>query len=313
MKKPKRREFTFSFKPLIELFVMTFKAFSDDKITKLSAALAYYTIFSMGPLLLVIISLTGLFFSREAIEGKVYTLLINFMGNDTALQLQDMIKNVAVGNQSYVAIVVGLVMLLLGATSVFAEIQDSINSIWGLKATPKKNWVHFFKNRFLSFSVIVSLGFLLLVSLLISTFVEAVSDKLIGYFPDITIIVFYIVNLILTIFISTLIFGTIFKVLPDAKITWKDIFAGSLVTAILFLLGKFAISFYISRTNIGSTFGAAGSLVVFLVWTYYFSIILYFGAEFTKSYAHLFGSKILPSDYAVKIEQIVLEKGREAI
>jgi membrane protein len=122
-----------------------------------------------------------------------------------------------------------------------------------------------------------------------------------------------LINLLLTIIISTLIFATIFKVLPDAKITWKDIFAGSLVTAILFLLGKFAISFYISRTDIGSTFGAAGSLVVFLVWTYYSSIILYFGAEFTKSYAHFFGSKIHPSDYAVKVEQIILEKGREAI
>ena len=204
MKMPKLPEYKFSLKSIIELFTMTFKAFSEDKITKLSAALAYYTIFSMGPLLLVIISLTGLFFSREAIEGKVYAMLINFMGKDTALQLQDMIKNVSVGNQSYVAIVVGLVMLLLGATSVFAEIQDSINSIWGLKANPKKNWVHFLKNRFLSFSVIVSLGFLLLVSLLISTFVEAVSDKLMGYFPDITVIVFYIINLILTIFIKTL-------------------------------------------------------------------------------------------------------------
>lgn len=302
-----------SLKQVFDLFKSAIQGFSDDKITKLSAALAYYTIFSMGPLLLVIISLCGLIFSREAVEGKVYQMLVNFVGSDTAIQLQDMIKNVAVGNQSYIAISIGIVMLLLGATSVFAEIQDSINTIWGLKAKPRKNWIHFIKNRFLSFSVIVSLGFLLLVSLSISTLVESVDERLQAYFPDITLVVFYLINLLLTIIISTLIFATIFKVLPDAKITWKDIFAGSLVTAILFLLGKFAISFYISRTDIGSTFGAAGSLVVFLVWTYYSSIILYFGAEFTKSYAHYFGSKIHPSDYAVKVEQIILEKGREAI
>lgn len=298
-------------KILWKLLKTTIKNFGEDKVMKLSAALAYYTIFSMGPLLVVIISLCGLLFSREAIEGKVYSLLIHFMGSETATQVQDMIKNVGTDNNTFIATVIGLVVLLLGATSIFSEIQDSINLIWGLRAKPKKNWLKYLQNRFLSFSVIISLGFLLLVSLVLSSIIESVSTSLSKIFPEITLVVFYIINLILTVVISTLIFGTIFKVLPDAKIKWKDIFAGSVVTSILFLIGKFGISIYLSKTNVGSTFGAAGSLVVLLVWAYYSSVILYLGAEFTKAYAFEFGCKIHPNDYAVKIEQVVIEKGEQ--
>jgi membrane protein len=301
------------FNIIVQILKDTFKSFGEDKVMKLSASLAYYTIFSMGPLLIVIISLCGLLFSKEAVEGKVYDILKNFLGGDTAFSVQTMIKNVGNNNTSFFAAVVGLVGLMLGATSIFGEIQDSINMIWGIKAKPKKDWIKYLQNRFLSFSVIVSLGFLLLISLLISSIIELLSTKLSLYFPHITLIVFYIINLLLTISISTLIFGTIFKVLPDAKIQWKDILAGSLVTAVLFLIGKFAISFYITNTNLGSAFGAAGSLVVVLVWAYYSSVILFLGAEFTKAYACRFGSEIHPSIYAVKVKLIQIEKGDEAI
>jgi membrane protein len=302
-----------SFHSIILLLKDTFKSFGEDNVMKLSASLAYYTIFSMGPLLIVIISICGLLLSREAVEGKVYEVLKNIVGGDTAFSIQNMIKKVGDGDKSILAGIIGFVFLMLGATSVFGEIQDSINVIWGLKAKPKKNWVKYLKNRFLSFSVIVSLGFLLLITLFISSIIELISSKLSLYFPDATIIVFYIFNLLLTIGISTLIFATIFKVLPDAIIKWKDIFAGSIVTAILFLFGKFAISFYISNTNVGSTFGASGSLVVLLVWAYYSSVILFLGAEFTKAYACKFGSEIHPNNYAVKIKIMVIEKGNEAI
>ncbi|MBL7712014.1 MAG: YihY/virulence factor BrkB family protein [Chitinophagaceae bacterium] len=291
----------------------TFTGFSEDKVTKLSGSLAYYMVFSMGPLLVVIISLCGLLLSREAIEGKVYSVLVGFVGSDTASQLQEIIRNASVGDKSFIAAVIGIVTLLIGATSVFAEIQDSINMIWGLKPKPKKGWLKYLQNRFLSFSVIISLGFLLLVSLALSAIIEGISTGLQARFPGVTIVVFYIINLLLTIGISTIIFATIFKVLPDARIKWRDVFAGAIVTAVLFLIGKFAISLYISQTKVGSTYGAAGSLVVLLVWVYYSSIILYLGAEFTKAYALMYGSAIHPNDYAVTMKQVEVEMGNKTI
>lgn len=302
-----------SFKGVWELVKDTFTGFSDDKITKLSGSLAYFTVFSMGPLLVVIISFCGIFLSREAIEGKVYSVLVSFVGSDTASQLQEIIRNASIGDKSVIAAIVGVIILLIGATSVFAEIQDSINIIWGVKPKPKKGWLKYLTNRFLSFSVIVSLGFLLLVSLALSAVIEMISGRLQSYFPEITIVVFYIINLILTVGISTLIFGTIFKVLPDAKIKWKDVFAGAVVTAVLFLIGKFAISLYISQAKVGSTYGAAGSLVILLVWVYYSSIILYLGAEFTKAYAVRFGDEIHPNDYAVTTRQVEIETGHQSV
>jgi membrane protein len=300
-------------KGLGKVFKEAFKGFSDHKVTKLSGSLAYYTVFSMGPLLVVIISLCGLFLEREAIEGKVYSVLQDFVGQDTAVQLQEMIKNASIGDKSLIASIIGIITLLIGATTVFGDIQDSINTIWGLKAKPKKGWLKMLQNRFLSFSVIVSLGFLLLVSLAITGIIEGLSSSLQDRFPDVAVVIFYIVNLVLTLGISTLIFAVVFKVLPDARIKWKDIFAGAVVTALLFMIGKFGISLYISQTEVGSTYGAAGSLVILIVWVYYSSIILYMGAEFTKAYAVEYGSAIHPNDYAVTIKELEVETGRKTV
>ena len=291
----------------------TGKGFSKDKVPNLAASLAYYTVFSMGPLLVVIISLCGLFLKREAIEGKIYSVLQGFVGNDTALQLQDIIRHASLSGKGTIAIIIGAVTLFIGATSVFGQIQDAINSIWGLKPKPGKGLLKLIRNRFLSFSVIISLGFLLLVSLGFSAIIESISNRLQARYPDVTVIVFYIVNLILTLGISLLIFAVIFKVLPDAVIRWKDVFTGAFVTSVLFIIGKFGISFYISQTKVGSTYGAAGSLVIFIVWIYYSSIILYSGAEFTKAYAVRFGAEIKPNEYAVTTDVIEKEKGKESI
>jgi len=300
-----------SFKVAWQLTKETFKGFSQDNIPKMSGALAYFTVFSMGPLLVVIISLCGLFFAREAVEGKIYAVLRDFIGQDTAAQLQQIIKTASIGNKSTIAAIIGTVTLILGATGVFAEIQDSINKIWGIKPKPKRGWVKMIKNRFLSFSVIVSLGFLLLVSLVITGIIETISNRLQTRFPQATIVLFYIINLIMTAGISTLVFATIFKVLPDAKIKWGNVIWGSLVTALLFLVGKFGISFYISQTKVGSTFGGAGSLVIILVWIYYSSIILYLGAEFTKAYALKRGEPIYPAEYAVTTTEIEVESKKK--
>lgn len=303
----------FSFKRLWKVLKQCFSGFSDDKIMKLSASLAYYTIFSMAPLLIVIIYLCSLFFGREAIEGTIYGQIESFVGSDTAIQLQEIIKNASIGDKGNIAAIIGVITLLIGATTVFAEIQDSINGIWGIKPKPKKGWLKMLVNRLLSFSVIVTLGFLLLVSLGISSLVEALSNRLAKAFPDITLVIFYIINLLISFAVITTLFAVIFKVLPDAKIKWRDVIAGAMATAILFMLGKFGISFYISKSDIGSTYGTAGSLVVLLLWVYYSSVILYFGAEFTKAYAVEFGSAIHPNNYAVTTRQVEIETNGESV
>ncbi|MBC7934705.1 MAG: YihY/virulence factor BrkB family protein [Rhizobacter sp.] len=300
------------FKNIWGLLRETFKGFSDHKITKISGSLAYYTVFSMAPLLVVIISLCGFFLEREAVEGKIYGVLQGFVGQDTAVQLQELVKNAAVDN-SGIAAVVGIVTLLIGATTVFAEIQDSINSIWGLKPKPKRGWLKFLQNRFLSFSVIISLGFLLLTSLLVTGIIETLMSGLQQRFPDVAVITFYVINILITLTVSMLIFAVIFKVLPDAQIRWRDVMTGALITAILFMLGKFGISLYISQTKIGSTYGAAGSLAVLLVWIYYSSIILYVGAEFTRAYAVKYGREIRPNHYAVTTREVEIETGDKPV
>lgn len=302
-----------SFKGLIEIFKCAFDGFSDDKVMKLSGSLAYYTVFSMAPLLIVIISLCGLFLGREAVEGKIYSQLAGFVGSDTAAQLQDMIKNASLAGKSKMAAIIGAGTLLVGATSIFAEIQDSINSIWGLKPKPKRGWLKILQNRVLSFSVVIGLGFLLLVSLSVSSVIDGFSTRLTAHFPGVAIVVFYIFNILITFSVTSLIFGVIFKVLPDGDIKWKDVMAGAMATALLFMLGKFGISFYISKSQVGSTYGAAGSLVILLLWIYYSSLILYFGAELTKAYAVKYGSPIHPNQYAVTTKMVEVETGNQTV
>jgi membrane protein len=282
--------------------------FIENRVLKLSAALAYYTVFSLGPMIIVIIFLADIFYGRQAIEGSIYGQISGLVGHDAALQVQETIRNSALTFNSNLTATIGFATLLIGATSVFAEIQDSINMIWGLKAKPKKGWLKMLMNRLLSFSIVVSLGFLLLVSLVVNGVLEGLMSKLKEAFPDLTVVVVYVINLIITFIVTTLLFGIIFKVLPDAKIKWKDVLIGSMATAGLFMLGKFAITFYIGSSNIGSIYGTAGSLVVLLVWVYYSAVILYFGAEFTKIYATQFGSRIHPNNYAVWIKQVEVEE-----
>jgi membrane protein len=291
----------------------SFNGFLDDKVLKLSGALAYFTIFSLGPMLIVAIFFADIFYGRDAIEGNIYLQTKSLIGPAAAIQIQEVIKNASLSGKTHFTAIIGFITLLVGATSVFSEIQDSVNMIWNLKAKPKKGWLKILVNRVLSFSVVVGLGFLLLVSLIITALVEAMSNHLYHVFPHITVAIVYLVNLLLTLIITTLLFSVIFKVLPDAKIKWKDVLVGSITTAILFMLGKFGITFYIGSSNIGSTYGTAGSLIVILIWIYYSAIILYFGAEFTKAYAAHYGSRIEPNQYAVWIKQIEVEEGKGSL
>ena len=277
----------------------SFNGFSNHKVTKLSASLAYYTTFSLGPLLIVLMFIAGKFLGEEAVQGGIYSQMKSFIGPNAAEQIQTIIKNAAISGKSGMAAVIGVITLLIGATTVFGEIQDSINSIWGVKAKPKAGIMKLVMTRLLSFGMIASLGFLLLVSLAVTAIVETIGNRLKEAFPDVAVVVLYIINLVITLGVTTVLFAIIFKVLPDIRIKWKAIWPGAIATAILFMIGKFLISVYISKSNIGSTYGTAGSLVILIVWIYYSSIILYFGAEFTKSYALQKDIHIVPTEYAV--------------
>ncbi|MFD2934323.1 YihY/virulence factor BrkB family protein [Spirosoma flavum] len=285
-----------------------FAGFLDDRCLKLSAALAYYTVFSLAPLLVLIISVVSIFLGEDAIRGQLFSQINGLVGNEAAKQIQDMIKSVGLSGKTNTALVIGIGTLLIGATSIFVEIQDSINMIWRVKAKPKRGWLKLLQDRLLSSSLVVSLGFLLMVSLVINGMVLAMSDILSRFLPGIGVYLISAFTFLLSMTVVTALFGIIFKVLPDAKISWKDVRWGALFTALLFMLGRYVIGLYIETTSTSSAYGAAGSLIVILTWIYYTAAILYFGAEFTLAYANHFGIKIEPADYAVYVEQTERER-----
>jgi membrane protein len=275
--------------------------FVNDNAFKLSAALSYYTVFALGPLLIIIISLAGIFFGREAVQGRMYGQINGLVGNEAALQIQDIIKNIQHSHATTAGAIIGAIILIIGATGVFTEMQDSINYIWSVRAKPKKSWLKFLTNRLLSFSLVVGLGFLLLVSLIFNAMLTLLSDRLTRYIPDYTVYFVDWVNHAIILVVITSLFGVIFKILPDAVISWRDAMIGALITALLFLLGKFGIGYYLAHSHFNVTYGAAASIIILLTWVYYSSLILYFGAEFTKMYALHSGAGIKPKDTAVFI------------
>ena len=299
----------FSLKNTWSILKQSFSDFIDNKVFKLSAALAFYTIFSLPAMLIIIISVSDIFYGRAAIEGTLYHQIAEFVGTDAAIQIQQTIRGAALSQSSYFATIVGIITLLFGATSVFSEIQDSINHIWKLKAKPQKGkgFLKLVLNRLLSFSLVISLGFLLLVSLLVNGLMDMLITRLTAMFPELTIIMVYIVNVIITFGITALLFALIFKVLPDARIKWKHVRAGAFTTAVLFMLGKFLIGYYLGHSKLSSTYGTAGSVIVMLLWVYYSAMILYFGAVFTHVFAAHSGSRIYPNNYAVWVQEIEVE------
>jgi membrane protein len=301
----KKKYFIFNLWPVLKKSGIEF--FNDSDF-KLGASLSYYTIFALPPLLIIIISVSGVFFGAEAVRGEIYGQIAYLVGKDAAIQIQEMIKNAALSHDTVLATTVGVITLIFGASGVFGEIQDSINKIWGIKAKPNRGFRKLLRNRLISFSMIIALGFLLMVSLILNAILEALSHKLQAIFPNISVYLFYVLNLALLFVLITVLFAIIFKTLPDGKVHWKDALIGSTFTAFLFMLGKSAIGFYLGNSKIASTYGAAGSLIVILLWVYYSALILYFGAEFTKVYAYTFGKKIIPNDYAVYVEKQEVEK-----
>ncbi len=279
-----------------------FTEFAEDDILKYSASLAYYTVFSIAPVLIVIISICGKLFGKDAIQGQIYRHIKGLVGNDAAIQIQETIKNIHLTGQSIFATIISVIVLLIGATGIFGEVQDSLNKIWGLRVKTKKTWWKLILDRLLSFSLIISIGFVMMVSLLLNAIVSAFGKFLARYFSDFSVIVVQITDSVLTFVITTFLFSLMFKVLPDAKIKWKDVLVGGVITSVFFTFGKLGIGYYLGSSSIATIYGAAGSIMIIMVWVYYSSIILYLGAEFTKVYAKLYGGKIYPNVYAVWIK-----------
>ena len=282
-----------------------FKEFSADNILKYSASLAYYTVFSIAPLLVIISTLSAIFFGQEAVQGQVYEQLEGLVGSVAAVQIQDIIKNIHLTGNNFFASVVSVIILLIGATTLFGEVQDSFNKIWGLRIKAKKVWWKLILTRLLSFSLILCIGFIMIVSLVLNALVSAFGKFIGRYIHNFSVYFIEITEALLSFLVATFLFSLMFKWLPDAKIKWKDVLFGGLITAIFFTLGKLAIGFYLGKSNLTTLYGAAGSIIIIMVWVYYSSIILYLGAEFTKVHAKLYGGKIYPNDFAewIKIEE----------
>jgi membrane protein len=293
------------------LLKQTLQEFMGDKVFKLSAALSFYTIFSLPPLLIITISICGFFFGAQAVRGEIFWQIKDLVGNEAALHIQDAIKNVKLSGSNTIVTILGIVVLIIGASGVFSEIQDSLNFIWGIEARPKRGLMRFLQNRLMSFSMIGSVGFLLMVGLVVNSATEVLNRRLSAQFPQDSVYLFYFINLVVVFVIITLLFTLIFKTLPDGRVVLKDCLIGASFSAFLFMIGKFAMGAYLGSPAFTSVYGATGSVILILFWVYYSAAILYFGAEFTKVYAHNHGKKIVPNEYSIRVTmtKVVIEEG----
>jgi membrane protein len=291
-----------NFGQIRELVVGTFSDFNEDKAPRLAAALAYFTIFSLAPLLLIAISIAGLAFGDEAARGAVTGQLNSLLGQEGAAAVEEMLS---ASNRPAVGTLTGLIgiaTLLFGAAGVFGQLQDALNTIWEVAPKPGRGIWGFIKDRFLSFAMVLGTGFLLLVSLMLSAFLSGLGSVVVGEAFEQSLI-WRGINLLAQVAVTFGLFTLIFKVLPDAEIAWRDVLLGAGITTALFFVGRLLIALYLTYTATGSTFGAAGSLVILLIWVFYSAQILFLGAEFTQVYARLHGSRIRPSPNAVPVTE----------
>ncbi|WP_312363366.1 YihY/virulence factor BrkB family protein [Sphingobacterium sp.] len=286
----------------------TVAGFLNEDSMKYSASLSYYTVFSIGPIFVLIIALAGIFYGEDAIEGRVFLELRSFVGSSAAKQIQEVIQNLQLSGKSNLALLFSSVTLVLAATTVFGDIQNSINKIWHVRAKPKKGWLKLVQDRLLSSSLVIGLGFLLVVTLIVNGVILTLMDQLQRYFPDMTVMLVNGINFSLSFGTIFLLFSVIFKILPDVNISWRTVRAGALFTSILFVLGRYFIGVYLEHSATQDTYGAAGSFVLILLWVYYTAAILYFGAIFTREYATVMGIPIEPSPYAVHVEIREIER-----
>ncbi|GGF01248.1 YihY/virulence factor BrkB family protein [Hymenobacter cavernae] len=299
----------YRFSDVVSVLKASAAEFSNNNSFRHAAALSYYTIFSLPPLLLIVITVASAVFGGEALTGQIYEQLKGLVGADSAKFLQDSIAKFTVQQKGGVATAIGVGTLIFTATTFFVTLQESINDIWNLKAKPRNGIVQFLRDRVLSFGLILSVALLLLTSFVISALLSVFTGYLQRIWPDAAILLIRLIDFAISLAVTTTLFAMIYRFLPDAIIRWRDVWIGALITAALFVLGKFLIAFYISYANPGSAFGAAGSAIVLLVWINYSSLIIFFGAEFTQEFADAFGQKVQPKAHAVRVESREVPEG----
>lgn len=273
-----------------DMLRQTYDEWSADKAPRLGAALAYYTAFSLAPLLVIAIAVASLVFGERAAQGEIVKQIEGTIGPKAAEAIQDMLKNTHASGGSVLATIVGFVLLFFGASGVFVELQDSLDTVWKVKPKPDRGFLDVVRDRFLSFTVVLGTGFLLLVSLILSAGLAAV-----GKFWASDAYIWQGVNSLVSFAFVTLLFALIFKLLPDATVAWQDVWIGAALTALLFTVGKYLIGLYLGQGSTATAFGAAGSLAIILIWVYYSAQILLFGAEFTRVYALRRGATVRPT------------------
>lgn len=279
-------------KRIISLIKETFKEWQKDKAPTLAAALAFYTVFSLAPLLIIVIAIAGLVFGQEAAQGQLVGQLQSLVGKDGAETIQQLVANASNPQSGIVATLIGVATLLWGATNVFTNLKEALNMIWNVEPPPGRGWMGFLQDRVLSFAMILSIGFLLLVSLVISAVLAAVNQWLNGLL-HIPVGLWQLIDFGISFSVVTVLFALIYKFLPDVKLAWNDVWVGAAITSVLFTIGKSLIGIYLGSSGIGSTYGAAGSFVILLLWINYSAQILFLGAEFTQVWTNRYGSRKL--------------------
>ncbi|PSP03879.1 MAG: ribonuclease BN [Cyanobacteria bacterium SW_12_48_29] len=290
---------------ILGLLRETITEWQADKASRLAAALAYYTVFSLAPLLIIAVATAGTIFGQEAAKGEIVEQIEGLVGSDSARVIETAISNANQPDVSNIASIISIIVLLFGASGVFTQLQDSLNTVWNVQPKPgrsMKGIIGLVLKRILSFSLVLGIGFLLVVSLILSAALLALSNYQSSLLPDLNFL-WQIFNFVLSFGIVTLLFALMYKFLPDVKIAWSNVWIGAIITSLLFAIGKFLLGFYLGRGSFGSTYGAAASLVVLLAWVYYSAQILFLGAELTLVNARRHGSKIVPSNHAEFVTQ----------
>ncbi|MDO6737498.1 YihY/virulence factor BrkB family protein [Wenyingzhuangia sp. 2_MG-2023] len=285
-----------SLKKTQEIIVETYKQWNKNDPFQMSAAISYYALFSFPALLIIIIHSIGFFYSESQVKTKIINEIASILGRETAVFVENILENSYNLEQSKIALIIGVITLLYGATGLFIALQKALNKIWGVPESTKRGFFKLIKDRLFSLSLVLIIGFLLLTSLILTSVINALTDWIRTVFPEFILLIFQIVNFVIPLLLITVLFALIFKILPDAVIKWTDVWLGSFVTSLLFSIGKQALGIYFAKANPESTFGAAGSVILILLWVSYSSLILFFGAEFTKVYALKYGDGILSNN-----------------
>ena len=293
----------YKFSDILTILKSSATEFTNNNSFRHAAALSYYTIFSLPPLLLIVITTASAVYGGDALTGQIYGQLKGLVGADSAAFLQESIAKFTLQQKSGLATVIGIGTLIFAATTFFVTLQESINDIWNLRVKTEGIGIwQYLQQRLLSFGLILSVALLLLISFVVSAVLSVFTGWLQRHIPEAGVIAIRIVDFSLSLIVTTLLFALIYRFLPDAIIRWRDVGIGAFITAVLFIIGKYLISFYIAQANPGSAFGAAGSAIVLLVWVNYSSLIIFFGAEFTQEFADAFGQRVQPKAHAVRIE-----------